>query len=187
MAGVLAWGEWENWRASHRLVPAPRGGTEAVVVLGFRNHGTRLNLVNRWRVRAGLRSMDNLAPQSRLVMCGGAARDGDPSEAALMAAYARTACGYAADIVLDEASRSTWENVSKMIPLVEDVDRIKIVSNTMHALKARAYLARQRPDLTHKLTRGSDYRLGEWFPLKPLLAAHGRWTLRNVASELRHH
>lgn len=55
----------------------------------------------------------------------------------------------------------------------------------MHALKARAYLLRQRPDLADRLARGGDYRLAEWLPLKPLLAAHGRWTLRRVTTAER--
>ena len=46
--------------------------SEAVVVLGFRNRGRRANVVNRWRVRLGLRARQPELGPSRLVLCGGA-------------------------------------------------------------------------------------------------------------------
>lgn len=69
-AAVLGWGEWQHRRWSRSAVGDPVGRTEAVVVLGFRNRGDRANLVNRWRVRAGLRSIDP-DRESRLVLSGG--------------------------------------------------------------------------------------------------------------------
>jgi uncharacterized SAM-binding protein YcdF (DUF218 family) len=86
-----------------------------------------------------------------------------------MAAYARGR-GYRGT-VLEEAGRTTWENVTNVVPLLEDADRIKIVSDPFHALKARTYLVRQRPDLTSRLVSSADYRPGEWFVLKPIVAA----------------
>lgn len=179
---VLAWGEWENWRSSRRLVAAASGCSEAVIVLGHRDRGPAANAVNRWRVRAALRSIDRALPASRLVLSGGAAAPGRPTEASLMATYAHAVRGYDGELVLEQDSRCTWENVVNVIPLVEDVDRIKIVSDPMHALKARAYLLRQRPDLASRLARSGDYRFGEWLPLKPVLATYGRWTLRGIAT-----
>jgi uncharacterized SAM-binding protein YcdF (DUF218 family) len=182
---TLAWGEWENWRASRQLAGPARGGEhEAVVVLGFRNRGPTANALNRWRVRAGLRSLDSTAQTTRLVLSGG--RTGDRgSEAALMADYARVVLGYRGALVLEENSTSTWENVTNVIPLIDGADQIKLVSDPLHALKARAYLLRQRPDLADRLARGGDYRVGEWLPLKPLLAVYGRWTLRRVTTAER--
>jgi hypothetical protein len=75
--------------------------------------------------------------------------------------------------VLEEESRTTLENVVNAIPLVEDADRVKIVSNPLHAQKARLYLHRERPDLARKLVRAKDYRPGEWAPLKPFFAVYG--------------
>jgi len=185
LGAVLVWGEWENWRAARQLAgPARSGADEAVVVLGFRNRSSTANAVNRWRVRAGLRSLDPSARTARLVVSGGCV--GSPrSEAALMADYAQAVLGYRGLLVLEENSTSTWDNVTNVIPLIDTVDQIKIVSDPMHALKARAYLLRQRPDLADRLARASDYRLGEWLPLKPLLAAHGRWSLRRVTAAER--
>lgn len=70
-------------------------------------------------------------------------------------------------------------------PLLEDVDRIKIVSQPAHALKARAYLRRQRPDLAERRGRADDYRPGEWMVVKPLLALYGLWTLRGLKADER--
>ncbi len=167
----LLWGEWTNWRASRRFTGTVTGGSEAVLVLGYRNSGTRANAMNRWRVRAGLRSLDPAATGSRLVLSGGACA-GPQSEAALMAGYATGVRGYRGELVLEEKSRSTWQNVAFAIPYLEGADRIKIVSLPVHAEKARRYLTRQRPDLAHRLTRGAEYRFAEWMPLKPLVTLY---------------
>ncbi|MGI5132196.1 YdcF family protein [Pseudonocardia sp. CA-107938] len=176
VVALLVWGEVEHWRASRRRLGEPgHAVTEVVVVLGYRNRGRRINAINRWRVRAGLRSIES--PESRLVLSGGPVGGGRP-EAELMAEYARTTRGYTGPLVVENASRSTWENVRNSVPLIEDADRIKIVSNSLHAEKARAYLWRQRPDLAARLARGRDYRPGELLLLKPVLALIGLRGLR---------
>ncbi|HEY0644460.1 MAG TPA: YdcF family protein [Nocardioides sp.] len=174
---VLVWSEWQHRRWSRSLVGAPTGRTEAVVVLGFRNRGARANLVNRWRVRAALRSIDP-SKDSCVVFSGGAVGSAVP-EARLMAAYA-TELGYAGPVVLEETSRSTWENVAHVAPLVEHADSIKIVSQSAHALKARTYLQRQRPDLAARLAPASEHVVGEALLTKPVLAVHGLLSLRSL-------
>lgn len=183
LAAVLAWSKWLNRHWSRTLVADAAGPTQAVVVLGFRNPGPAADVVNRWRVRAGLRSIDPAA-RARLVLSGGATTSGR-SEARVLADHAVGVLGYDGPLALEEESRTTWENVARVLPLVEDADRITIVSQPAHALKARVYVARQRPDLVGRLTRGADHRWGEWLPLKPALAAYGLWTLRGVRSDLR--
>jgi uncharacterized SAM-binding protein YcdF (DUF218 family) len=123
--------------------------SEAVVVLGFRNRGPRANLVNRWRVRLGLRARQPGLDPSRLVLCGGAVA-GDVPEAELMAAYARQR-GYTGELATETTSRSTYENIQNAIPLIENADRIKIVSNWWHTPKARHHLKQLRPDLAARL------------------------------------
>ncbi|MEU4596577.1 YdcF family protein [Nocardia sp. NPDC023988] len=175
--GAMLWGEWVNWRASRTEARPDTGGSEAVVVLGYRNAGRSANAMNRWRVRAGLRSLDPGASESRLVLCGGACA-GPDTEASVLARYARER-GYTGELVLEENSRSTWENIAFALPLLKDVDRIKIVSLPTHAAVARRYLAEQSPELATRLVRGRDYRFGEWMPLKPVIALYG------VAKNLR--
>lgn len=188
VAGVaaLAWGEWLNWRWSRTLVGDGGGGAvEAVVVLGYRNPQETANLVNRWRVRAGLRSLaGGGVRESRVIFCGGATTGG-AAEARLMADYATSVLKFDGTVLLEDQSTTTWENITNVIPLLEGVDRIKIVSQPAHAVKARAYLRRQRPDLAEKLVRADDYRPGEWLVAKPLLALYGLRTLRNLSADER--
>lgn len=106
-----------------------------------------------------------------MVFCGGAV-GGATAEAELMAAYAR-ARGYSGSLAVETASRTTWENIHNAIPLIEGADRIKIVSNPLHAEKARGYLVRMRPDLAARLVRGAEYRFGEWTIVKPMFAVIG--------------
>src|SRR5687767_11780553 len=100
VGAVLLWGEYEHWRASRRRLGSPPAGgpgpdpsSEAVVVLGYRDAGPRANVVNRWRVRAGLRSQQPELGPSWLVVCGGTTAGSD-TEAALMGRYARYEQGY---------------------------------------------------------------------------------------------
>jgi hypothetical protein len=78
---------------------------------------------------------------------GTGTRPGDRgiSEAELTATYARASCGYTGVLITETESRTTWENIQNVIPLIADADRIKIVSNSLHAERARAHLREQRP------------------------------------------
>jgi hypothetical protein len=141
--------------------------SDAVVVLGYRNRGERANVVNRFRVRAGIRSIDPDAADSVLVLCGGAL-GGRTAEARLMQRYARDELCFDGHIALDPTSRSTWENIANAIPLVEHATTIKIVSNAPHAELGRQILRKQRPDLADRLVRGAEHRFGEAPVLKIL-------------------
>ncbi len=182
MAGVafLAWGEWLNWRWSRALVGNSGGVAEAVVVLGYRNPQATANFINRWRVRAAIRSVAADSAHGTRVIFSGGAPSGTATEAQLMADYAKSVLAFDGTVILEDQSETTWQNIRNVIPLLEDVDRIKIASQPAHALKARAYLRRQRPDLAEKLVRADDYRPGEWMLLKPLLALYGLWALRSL-------
>jgi uncharacterized SAM-binding protein YcdF (DUF218 family) len=181
LAAVLLWGELEHWRSSRRRLgtrPGRSGSGEAVVVLGYRNRGSRANIVNRWRVRAGLRSRQPELGPSLVVFCGGSGGGGGVPEADVMARYARAGQGYIGELVTEPDSRSTWENIQNAIPLIEDADRIKIVSNSLHAEKGRLYLWQRRPDLAERLVPAADYRFGELIIIKPALAVYGLRNLR---------
>lgn len=179
--GVWGWAEWQNQRWSREVVTSHTSGRVAVVVLGFRNRGRRLNRVNRWRVAIGLRTLAAY-PGGLLVLSGGAT-SGGVSEARLLAEHVRAA-GYAGEMVLEEQSRTTWENVAHVLPLVEDFDAIAFASQPSHALKARAYVLRQRPDLSNRLTGAQDYRLFEHPLMKIVLALYGQYTLHGVTTIL---
>ncbi|THG28815.1 YdcF family protein [Naasia lichenicola] len=138
-------------------------------MLGYKNRGTRANYVNRFRVRAALRSRNQLSGSSVLVFCGGCVA-GTTAEAILMARYAVEQLGYAGPYVLDRDSVSTWENIRNAIPHLEDFDVIKIVSNSLHAELGRTYLQRLRPDLARRLVPAADYRFGEITVVKVVAA-----------------
>lgn len=190
--GVWLWAEFVDERASRRCLGTlppdrtaaghDRSGAQpvqlidAVVVLGYRNRGDRINFVNRFRVRAGIRSLDPDAAANVLVLCGGAV-GGRVSEAVLMEHYARTELHYEGSIVLDSTSRSTWENIDHAIPFIEHAATIKMVSNAPHAELGRQILRHQRPDLAERLVRGAEHRFGET-PVLKILAA-----LRAVQSQ----
>jgi len=179
---VVAWSEWLHRRWSRALVTRSSGHSEAIVVLGYRNRRDRANAVNRWRVRAALRSVEG-GKETVLVLSGGPVGSEVP-EARVMEAHVRE-LGYTGPVVVEETSTSTWQNIAHVVPLVESADTIKIVSQPAHGLKARAYLRRQRPDLAARLVRGRDHVVGEWLLFKPLLAAHGLVSLRSIPASER--
>ena len=167
-AGFLLWGEVVSGRASSRGVAEGRPDAHrTVLVLGFGNRTDRANAVNRYRVRAGLRSLRSL--DDRLIMSGGAVR-GPVPEARILARYARSR-GYRGPILRETESRSTAENVRNSIPLLDEAEEIAIVSNSLHAEKARELLRRERPDLGARLIRADEYRFGEVPVIKALAAA----------------
>ncbi|MFJ9176487.1 hypothetical protein [Streptomyces sp. NPDC102360] len=61
----------------------------------------------------------------------------------------------------------------------------QVASQSAHALKARAYLRRQRPGLAERLVRADDWCPGEWLLGKPVPALYGLWTLRGLRPEGR--
>jgi hypothetical protein len=186
----LVWGEVEHWWASRAALGERRSvppESEVLIVLGFANRGEdRANALNRWRVRAALRSMDPAVPDSRLVFSGTTRPGGSVSEAELMARYALRECGASRErIQLEGLSHTTWENIQYSIPFMEDAESIKIVSNPLHALRGRLYLRRQRPDLARRLRRASDYRFGEKCWIKPFFAVYGLLDLARMRKDTR--
>lgn len=171
-SAFAVWAEYAHWRSSQRMLGTAsrtadipdRKSTEAVVVLGYGNCGERANFINRYRVRAGIRSIDRTA-DSVLVLCGGTVHS-EVSEAEVMERFAREELEYTGRIVLEPESRSTWQNIENAIPLIEHADAIKIVSNSPHAEVAREYLWRQRPDIAERLVRADEHRFGEIVPMK---------------------
>jgi uncharacterized SAM-binding protein YcdF (DUF218 family) len=159
--GLLGLAEWATWLASRAMLPA--GGTDAgriradetVVVLGC-----PLPILHRWRARIAVRSTDpNLA---RFVFSGGAVRSEVP-EAQMMADYAVRVLGLSPDnIVIEDKSRTTEENILNSTAFLADAPAIKIASNSFHALRARMILRDVAPDLGDRLVRARDYIPFEW-------------------------
>lgn len=178
-AGVLAAlalaPEAAHWWASRRPYGAPRTGTdhtEAIVVLGCPTHPDgSLHPLQRWRVDIAVRTMN---PRVRTVVFTGTTAKTGVSEASAMAAYARTRGIPGELIVLEEEALSTWQNLQYTAPLVEHDDVLRLVSDPMHAWRARQFLARQQPALAAKLAPAVDYLPGERW----------RWKLGTMIYEL---
>ncbi len=162
---------------------AGSGSDQIVVVLGYRNRGTKANGLNRFRAKAGLRSIDPAAGSPVVIFCGGSVAGAVP-EARLLDDYARDELGFVGRSLLETESTSTWENIARATALIDEVilpeSTICIVSNSHHAEKAREHLWQMRPDLGERLVRGADYRFGELPLVKPIAAARGLLALREM-------
>lgn len=188
VVACLAWGEAVHFgasAASRRLRAggrSPKGRDVAIVVLGFGNRRSHPNLVNRWRARIAVRTARLLfrsgARSVRIMCCGGPAK-GPVPEAELLAVALRNA-GWHGEIVLERSSRSTWENITNVRPLLRSSEVIALCSNDLHAAKARLYFTRQDPSVVARLTRAVNYRVGEMVLAKPLFAAVGLHKLRTL-------
>lgn len=172
-AATIGCSEWMHWRATRRYLGArPRtgDGLHTLVVLGFpaRADGSP-HPMQRWRCRIAARSM---TPGAVVVFTGGAVKS-PWVEADVMARYAHERLGIPAESIRTEAeAESTWQNIEFTIPLIENAERITIVSSPMHAARARRYLHLQRPDLAARLTPAADYRPFEAWWLKTPTAVH---------------
>lgn len=167
----LAWCEWKTWRASREDLPAdgmdPRRVEDGEVILVL---GCPRPALHRWRVRIAVRSTD--PTRARFVFSGGAVRS-ELSEAQMMANYAVVSLGVpAVNIVLEDQSTTTVENITNSIPLLLDAPAIKIASNTFHARRARRILRDRSPELAGRLVRARDYLPGEWGLAHALMVVH---------------
>lgn len=182
-AGVLAWGEVTHARAAHRsrrLWSVQPAGHGVVVVLGFRDAGPGANLINRWRARIAVRTAEAYVPAADTVtiVCSGGAVHGEVPESELLLQHIVGRLHWSGSVQVETQSKSTWENIRNVLPLLESAGWIAIASNGLHAEKARAYLQVQRPDLADRLVPALDYRPGEMILVKPLFAAVGLAKLR---------
>jgi uncharacterized SAM-binding protein YcdF (DUF218 family) len=178
---VFGWTEWKTWRASREALPA--GATdpsriepgESVLVLG-----NPVPIVQRWRVRIAVRSTD--PDRARFVFSGAAVR-GQIPEAQMMADYAVQKLGVPLhNVVVEDQSRTTVENVVNSAPLMADSPAIKIASNTFHARRARQIFRVESPELAGRLVRTRDYIPVEWGPLHAVLVAYEAYRDRRARS-----
>lgn len=181
-AGVLlGWTEWTTWRASRAFLPSTASDPSAVVdgecVLVLGNPSPR---VQRWRVRIAVRSTD--PRRATFVLSGGAVRTAI-SEAEMMADYAVRAAGVPpANIIIENQSRTTIENIANSLELMTGSPAIKIASDTLHARRARKILHNQSPDLAKRLVRTRDYIPFEYGVLHAVLLAFEHYRRRRARS-----
>jgi uncharacterized SAM-binding protein YcdF (DUF218 family) len=127
--------------------------------------------MQKWRTEIAMRSRP-AAAEGVLVFTGGRSRGAAVPEAEIMAAHARR-LGIPGDrILLETEAMSTWENLLLALPMADTFAGIVIVSDPVHASRARRYAVMQRPDLADRLAFADDYRFLERWWLKVPSAAH---------------
>jgi uncharacterized SAM-binding protein YcdF (DUF218 family) len=175
-AASVAASELLNWQAARSgpgTAAPPACGSRAIIVLGCpsRRDG-RPNVMQKWRTEIAVRSRPAGAADYVLIFTGGRSRGAAVSEAEVMAACARR-LGVPGDRILTETkAMSTWENLRLALPMAETFDTIMIVSNSVHAARARRYAVAQRPDLAGRLALADDYHLLERWWLKAPATAY---------------
>jgi len=174
VASTIAAAEAHAGRASRSRYPkapadGPADGRDVVLVLGYRSRDDgRINALQAWRVRIALRS----APPGALFVISGAAVHGRHAEADVMADYATARGVPASDLVRERTARSTRENILCSLPWLREARTIRIASNTLHARRARGYLAEIAPDLFPRLRPTRDFLPLEIGPLRLALTAY---------------
>lgn len=164
-AGIFAFAEAAHWRSSHKRLgdhdvargrrpwsdprSSPGTGTltakdsdQIIVVLGYGNRGERPNGINRFRARAGLRSIDPMARSALLIFCGGAVT-GRTSEAAILDRFAREELGFTGRSLVEDQSTTTWENIANAIPLID-----RELTPSRRSASSRTPTMRRKPEIT---------------------------------------
>jgi DUF218 domain len=166
LSGVVLCSELAHWWASKRHLPSgggPADGSLALIVLGYpakRDGG--LHPVQKWRTELAARTAQQLGAE-RLVFSG-APSDGRPAEADVMAAYAKSLGVPAGNLATETRATSTRENVAFSEPLVDGFPRVAIVSDPLHAARARRYLWERSPRAASRLVSAGEYRfLDHWW------------------------
>jgi uncharacterized SAM-binding protein YcdF (DUF218 family) len=172
-------------RAASDHIPVSR--TAAVVVLGFpsRRNG-RPHPVQEWRVKLALLTTSTHDAQ-KVVFSGGSPKGGRP-EAKVMADMAgvvmgRTSGAGVTSVLVETESTSTWENVYFAAPMVEDHEIVILVSDPIHAARARQYWIEQRPkDVGRIFVTDCSPRFTGWWMKIPTAVIE---TVRSIAVTMK--
>jgi hypothetical protein len=152
----------------------------SVVVL-VPGYGGRVRAVERWRMDVALRTL-RAHGGGQLVVSG------HRGEAERLAAIAANQ-----DVIIEPTARSTWENVERSIPFLDDAPRIAVATDRFHARVAERYLRQIRPDLARRLVKPNrQWWRGWWIQAggvgyPALLMARGvarRWRTLNDGGAL---
>lgn len=131
--------------------PNPQPGTKPVILmLGFhsRRNGAP-HPVQRWRINLALRTAQAYQCD-RLIISGGYTR-GSQSEAGLLAELLAKEANPFVEIRLEERATTTWENVLFSRELLNSDETVVIVSDPLHAARARRYWLKQSPGDQHRV------------------------------------
>ncbi|WP_373741892.1 YdcF family protein [Neisseria sp.] len=174
-----------HYRASQAAVrPSEIGNADVAVVLG--NAVNRNGVPNpclRSRVAAGV-ALYRAGKVPLLVMSGGTDDDGS-NEAETMAAMAAEMGVPSENILLENRSTSTFENLAFSTPLVADKPRTVIVSSAFHLARARWLAEKQWPDKTLSVFAGDPCDIGTPRYIRTLLRESLSWVKALVLEALK--
>lgn len=131
--------------------PTPQPATKPVILmLGFhsRRNGAP-HPVQRWRIKLALRTAQRYH-SDRMIISGGFTR-GPRSEAGLLAELLSREPNPFVEIRLEERATTTWENVMFSRALLGGDETVVIVSDPLHAARARRYWLKQSPGDQHRV------------------------------------
>lgn len=122
-----------------------QAGNSIVIILGFpsKQNGTP-SLVQRWRCKLAIKAWKQHKPEL-LIFTGGDTGSGIPESKVMQDLTIKL--GVPADRTHAESeSENTWENVKFSIPLTSGYANVYIVSDPLHAARARKYWLKQAPE-----------------------------------------
>ena len=118
-------------------------GLNYIVVLGCALRGSELTPLLRARVDRGIKAYrDN--PGSKLIMSGGQGGDEIMPESHAMGKYALSAGVPEEDIILEDKSKNTEENIRFSSALMEKSGRFGIATNSYHVMRSLLIARRQK-------------------------------------------
>ena len=173
--GVIA--EVMHSRAASLRVP--ESARTSVVVLGFPSlRSGRPHPVQKWRVKLAKKTIDRHGAH-RVVLSGGTT-SGGPTEASATAKLAIAAGIDPTITVLESESMNTWSNVEFSSRLVEDSAVIILVSDPVHAARARKYWLQQHPCDTDRVFVTPCAGIGSWWMKIPTALDPLRQSVQSV-------
>ncbi|HEX8687254.1 MAG TPA: YdcF family protein [Pyrinomonadaceae bacterium] len=115
------------------------GPADAAVVLGAAVWGAKVSPVFRERINHGV-DLYRKGRVRKLIFTGGRGNDGEPTESAAARRYAMRGGVPAADILIEEQSHNTYENLlnAKRLADARGVRTVLIVSDPLHMMRAVA-------------------------------------------------
>jgi len=142
----LATVEFTYWFANTSISNDPAFSSCSVLILGYpSNPDGSPHPVQKLRVKKGVAVFQTFDCE-QLITTGGAL--GSPFvQAEVMASIAIEMGIPKQQVLLEGHSRNTWENIGCTLPNIHPVERIFIVSDSLHSHRGKQYLCRQNPQL----------------------------------------
>jgi uncharacterized SAM-binding protein YcdF (DUF218 family) len=132
------------WLGSTLAAQPALSGNCAVLVLGYPSDADGSpNPVQRARVAAGVLAYRRNHCE-RIILSGGAAHNAS-IEADVMARLALEDGVPAPQLVIENRAQNTWQNIEYSLPFLDGFEHLFVASDTLHAVRGRRYLCKQRP------------------------------------------